>query len=132
MMNADAVRDWKMEPGRQAYVAKDVILYALGAGAGADPRDLDYVYEARLKALPTMAAVMAGEGPWMVDPRAGIDFKRLLHGEQRLTLHRPFPAQGDLIGQASVEGLYDRGAGKGAVLRLKRELRDLYGGPLAD
>ena len=124
MINADVVRNWRMEAGRQAYEAKDTMLYALGAGAGAAPADLGLVYERGLQALPTMACVLAGEGSWMGDPRTGIDLARLLHGEQRLTLHRPLPAAGEVVSQMTVDGLYDRGEGKGAVLVLRRELRD--------
>ena len=36
---------------RQALTASDCILYALGVGAD----ELDFVYEAQLQALPTMA-----------------------------------------------------------------------------
>src|SRR5690606_19545381 len=40
-----------------SYSARDTMLYALGVGVGHDPLDeaaLDFVYEARLKALPTL------------------------------------------------------------------------------
>jgi hypothetical protein len=52
---------------------RDTILYALGVGVGAehptDPSELQYVYEDGLKALPTMAAVVAYPGHWMRDPK---------------------------------------------------------------
>lgn len=60
----------------------------------------------------------------MADPRTGIDWKKLLHGEQRLRLHKPLAAEGEVVSQMTVEGLYDRGKDKGAVLLLKRELRE--------
>ncbi|MGE3251383.1 MAG: MaoC/PaaZ C-terminal domain-containing protein [Hyphomonadaceae bacterium] len=130
MINADVVRAWRTDPGRQKYANRDVILYALGAGAGASAEDLPFVYEAKLKALPTMAVVLAGEGFWMRDPKTGIDWKKLLHGEQRLSLHRALPSEGEVVSQMKVTGLYDRGAGKGAALTLERELRDAESGDL--
>lgn len=33
----DALLHWRLPPGRQAYKARDIILYALGTGLGADP-----------------------------------------------------------------------------------------------
>ena len=45
----------------QAYTEKDVMLYALGLGFGADPMDmkqLRFVYEKSLQVLPTMPVVM--------------------------------------------------------------------------
>ncbi len=45
-----------------SWTAKDSIIYALGVGMGADPMDeseLAFVYEKDLKAVPTMAGVVA-------------------------------------------------------------------------
>lgn len=128
-VNAEAVLNWRFDPVVEHYGAPRAILYALGVGAGAEESDLPLVYERGLKALPTMAVVLAGERMWMNDPRAGITFAQVLHGEQRLEIHRPLPAEATVVGQASVEGLFDKGA-KGAVLLLKRELRDQADGAL--
>ena len=49
------------------YTDKDTILYALGVGLGQDPLDpkqLDFVYEKHLKALPTYAAMLGYPGFW--------------------------------------------------------------------
>ncbi|MBV9510993.1 MAG: MaoC family dehydratase N-terminal domain-containing protein, partial [Caulobacteraceae bacterium] len=129
-LNPDVLRDWVFEPVREDYDRFRTILYALGVGAGADGDDLDLVYEPRLKALPTMAVTLAGDGPWMTDPRAGITFTRMLHGEQGLEIHAPLPPEGAVIAQTSIDGLYDKGP-KGAVLMTKRELRSPEGQPLA-
>ena len=72
----------------QRYTARDTILYALGVGAGLedplDPDELRFLYEEGLRALPTMAVVLANEGLWLRDPQYGILWKQLLHGEQML------------------------------------------------
>lgn len=128
-VNAQAVLDWRFDPVTEKYDKVRTILYALGLGAGAEEADLPLVYERGLKALPTMAVVLAGEPMWMDDPRAGITFTHVLHGEQGLIMHRPLPPAATLVGQAVNEALYDKGA-KGAVLVMKRELRDAASGDL--
>jgi acyl dehydratase len=130
-VDRDVLLNWRFEPVSERYGTARTILYALGVGAGAEAgeSDLPLVYERHLKALPMMAVVLSADGPWMTDPRAGITFTHVLHGEQRLEIHRPLSAEGELIGQTSIEGLYDKGP-KGAVLALKRELRDAATGVL--
>ena len=80
-----------------AYTARDTILYALGVGFGSEPLDpahIDFLFEERLKATPTFSNVLGHPGMWARDPEYGIDWKQLLHAEQRLEVHRPLPAQG--------------------------------------
>jgi hypothetical protein len=50
--------NWRLPEVRQKLTPKDTILYALGLGVGADPMDerqLRFVYEKDLLALPTIA-----------------------------------------------------------------------------
>ena len=54
--------NWRPPEVRQKLTRKDTILYALGLGLGADPMDerqLRFVYEKDLLALPTIATVLA-------------------------------------------------------------------------
>lgn len=111
----------------QTYGPKDCMLYALGLGLGADPLDaqqLRFVYEENLSALPTMAVVLASPGFWIKDATIGIDWKAVLHGEQRLTIHRPLPASGTVVGKMKIDEIVDKGAGKGALLYSRRDLYD--------
>jgi acyl dehydratase len=123
-MDIEFVRNWNPPPRREHYDAQRTMLYALGAGAGYAPEDLSYVYEKQLKALPTMAVVLASEGFWFDDPRAGIDWKNALHGEQSLELHRPLPPVGEVIGRTRVDAIYDKGPNKGAQLIQLQTLHD--------
>ncbi len=109
---------------RQRYTERDVILYALGLGLGADDNDLPFVFESGLRVLPTFAVTLATPGMWIREPRFGVDFTKLVHAEQRAWFHHPLPANGEIIGTAHVVALTDRGAGKGAVLTLERNIRD--------
>ncbi|AEG51414.1 3-alpha,7-alpha,12-alpha-trihydroxy-5-beta-cholest-24-enoyl-CoAhydratase [Sphingobium chlorophenolicum L-1] len=106
---------------------RDTILYALGVGAGHDPDDrseLSFVYEDGLQALPTMPVVLAYPGFWQKEPSYGIDWKRLLHGEQSVTLHAPLPVEGELRGETTIDMIVDKGADKGALLYASRRIYD--------
>jgi acyl dehydratase len=111
---------------RQSYGAKDCILYALGLGLGQDPLDesqLRFTYEQGLEALPTMAVVLGYPGFWQRDPSTGIDWTGIVHGEQRLRLHRPLATTGEVVSRLRVDAVIDKGEGKGALVHSSRELR---------
>lgn len=123
-------------PVTHTYTERDTILYALALGAGrpdpAAPEARRFCYEAGLQALPTMAALLGAGPAWLTEPEWGIDFTRLLHGEQALTVHRPLPSSGTVVATETVEEIYDKGAGKGAVMYLRRRLCDADGHLLAE
>ncbi|KKL92873.1 hypothetical protein LCGC14_1880340 [marine sediment metagenome] len=113
---------------RQSYTIRDTILYALGLGAGLDPKEgatLDYLLEDRVRALPMMACVLGNPGFWARDLETGLDALRLLHGEQRITLHGPLAPAGDVLGRTRVTAVIDKGADRGALVISERELIDL-------
>jgi acyl dehydratase len=135
MLDYRKARDWHSGDVRHAYTAKDTMLYALGLGLGADPldaRQLRFVYEKDLAALPTMAAVLASPGFWMRERQEiGIDFMKLVHGEQALRLHAPLSPAGTVVGRTRVTRVVDKGEGKGAILHAEKELFDAEGRALA-
>ncbi|CAN5224768.1 MaoC/PaaZ C-terminal domain-containing protein [soil metagenome] len=111
----------------QSYGTRDTLLYALGVCCGSipdDERDLKFVYEEGLQALPTMAAVMCTPGFWLKEPDTGVDWKQVLHGEQSVVIHRPLQPAGRLVGRPQIEDIIDKGHGRGALIYVKRELRD--------
>ncbi|WP_449043047.1 MaoC/PaaZ C-terminal domain-containing protein [Paracoccus sp. (in: a-proteobacteria)] len=117
----------------QAYTERDTILYALGIGIGHDTTDLGqvgFVYEKGLKAVPTMAVVLGETMDWVQDPGLGMDVVQALHGEERVILHRPLAPEGRVAGQTQVIGLADKGAGRGALVHSRKELRDAGTGAL--
>lgn len=122
--------DWPFKEIVHRYTEKDTMLYALGVGLGADPLDLDelpFVYEAGpagLRALPTYGVVLAYPGFWIQDPATGVDWKRVLHGEQGLVLHKPLPAAGTVRARTRVDAVVDKGAGKGALIHSSRDIVD--------
>ena len=134
-MDANKVLNWKFPEIEHAYTEKDTILYALGLGCGSeagDTDDLKYVYEEGLLALPTMAVVLASPGNWLGSKESTVDYTKVLHGEQYLTLHRPLPAAGKVIGRGRIVDLLDKGRDKGAVLYAERTILDkASGAPIA-
>lgn len=119
--------DWKVPEVRQTYTERDTMLYALGLGVGADPMDaaqLRFVYDQALLALPMMSVMLGYPGLWMADPETGIDWKRMLHGEQGFTIEKPLPVAGTVIGRTRVLDVIDKGADKGAVVLTQREVVD--------
>jgi acyl dehydratase len=108
------------------YTSRNTILYALGVGASAtgDHTDLRFVYEEGLEALPTMAVVLAYPGFWQQRPEFGLDWRAILHAEQQVIVHRPLAPQGRVRGVTSVDRIDDKGRDKGALLYVRREVRD--------
>jgi acyl dehydratase len=127
------LKSWPFPDLEHRYEAKDTILYALGVGCGGDPMDrseLPFVYEEGLKALPTMAVVLGYPGFWLKDPNTGVDWRKVLHGEQGLVIHKPLPATGTVIGRTRITEIIDKGPGKGALIYSNRDVIDKASGDL--
>jgi acyl dehydratase len=127
------LKNWAFPDVEQTYSEKDTMLYALGIGFGADPMDeaqLRFVYEKNLQALPSMAVVLGYPGFWAKNPESGIDWVKLVHGEQGLVMHKPLPAAGTVVGRTRVKSIIDKGQGKGALVISERTLIDKQSGGL--
>jgi acyl dehydratase len=112
------------------YGDKDVMLYALGIGLGADPMDekeLAFVYEKNLKIVPTAATVLAAANNRAAEGRPApklpeghrqstMNFLMMVHGEQKVELHKPLPVYGAFTVEGRTIGAWDKGDGKGAVV----------------
>jgi acyl dehydratase len=130
-MNLQQVREKQFPVVEQVYTETDAIRYALSLGVGlapTDPHHLRYVYEQwkeGLAALPSMASVLAYAGHWSRDPALGFDWRRILHGEQRIVLHRPVPTAGHVTSKTRIVAIEDKGRERGAVMSATREIRYL-------
>lgn len=127
------LRSWPLADVEQSYDWKDSALYALGVGYGHDPMDerqLRFVYEEDMVAAPTMPVVLATHGFWVKEQNTGIDWVKVLHGEQSLVIHRPIPVAATVVGSMRVKGIVDKGRDKGAILVQERTLRDKATGEL--
>jgi acyl dehydratase len=120
-------------PAVQSYDEKDCMLYALGVGLGHDPMHVDelpFVYEKNLKVLPTMATVLGYAGFWVRDLDTGIDWVKVVNGEQGFTLHRPLAGEATVIGRSKIVEVIDKGPGKGALVFTERGITDKVSGQL--
>ncbi|WP_375391914.1 MaoC/PaaZ C-terminal domain-containing protein [uncultured Sphingomonas sp.] len=124
------------QPCAFSYGDKDVMLYALGIGLGADPLDeaeLTFVTEKALKVVPTAVTVLTGRGRGEPLPTpdghrpSQPNFLMLVHGEQKVELHRPLPPEGEFTIESRTIGAFDKGADKGAVLVNETIWRDAAG-----
>ena len=126
-MDYHIIKNWSFPLIDRTHTKKDSILYALGIGFGQEPTNPDhlkYVYEQNMQAFPTMSVVLGYPGFWMKDPLAGVHWVKLVHGEQRLTIHRPLPPEGRIIGRSHISHVIDKGADKGALVITERTLHD--------
>jgi len=129
----DELTALEIPPVEQAYDSKDCILYALGVGLGHDPMNADelaFVYEKNLKVLPTMATVLGYAGFWIRDLDTGVDWVRIVNGEQGVTLHRPLAGHGTVVGRSRIVEVIDKGPGKGALVLTERTVTDKASGEL--
>ncbi len=126
MIDYHVLKNWPFGVVRQRYDQRDVMLYALGCGLGADPldaRQLEFVYEKHLKVMPSMAAVLGTPGSWWSLPGTGVTWQRVLHAQQDVRFHALLPGAATVIGLNRVTHLHDRGAGKGVLAGVERDIR---------
>jgi acyl dehydratase len=82
-------------------------------------------------APPTFAIIVAqrAEAVIVQDPQAGIDYSRVVHGEQRFTHHRPIVAGDRLVATPHVDTV--RRAGGHGMLTTRVEIATEAGEPVA-
>lgn len=73
-------------------------------------------------APPTFAVSLAQQcdAQYIRDPEAGIDFSRVVHGEQRFVHHRPITAGDEVMGVLTVDSI--RQAGGHSMVTTRTEL----------
>ncbi len=105
----------RIGPITSEYDWHDIVLYALGVGAGFD--DLDYVYENQLKVIPSFAILSIYGFFNEFITLSGVNLAGILHGEHELIVHSPIPpGGGTLISDGRITAMYDKGEGRGALI----------------
>ena len=81
-------------------------------------------------APPTFAVLIAQQcdAQLIGDPEAGIDFSRVVHGEQRFVHHRPLTAGDEVVGTLTVDSI--RQAGGHSMVTTRSELATEDGEPV--
>jgi acyl dehydratase len=136
MIDYRQLRDWQIPDTEQSYSVDDSIRYALALGIGSDPSDerqLRFVNDTvagQPLAFPTMAVVLGFPGSWMADPATGIDFPKIVHGEELLVMHRPLASAGTIVARHRIVRIVDKGVGRGATITYDKALFDKATGEL--
>ena len=123
----DRLKAWSFPEDTRVWTWEETALYALGVGLGHDPVNeeaLRFVYEKDMKALPTMAVVLQPTGFWLRDPETGVDWRRVVHGEESLVLHKTLPSEGRFFTRSHIEEIIDKGEGRGALIYISRDIVD--------
>lgn len=108
----------RSEPFEHSWTSKDVMLYALGVGAGVD--ELAFTTEntadTPLQVLPTMAVVLGVGGFSALRSIGTFNPAMLVHGEQAIEVHGAIPTEGTVSTVGEVVGVYDKGSGAVVVV----------------
>ena len=112
-LNLDAVGK-SVGPVTKAYTWKDVVLYALGVGAGFS--DLDYCYEKDLQVIPSFGITTMYDFMPQLLTASNTNLAGILHGEQEMIFHKPIPTEGELTTKGRITHYYDKGPDKGALV----------------
>jgi hypothetical protein len=127
----DRLLNWDFGEIRQTYTYRDAIMYALGVGlplAKGESSDLNFLIEDRLRVLPSFNVVLASPGMWPKIPQLEINWVKVLHMAHAVRFHAPLPRDAEVVSKAAVTSIYDRGADKGSVCYLERDLTDAHDG----
>ncbi len=131
--DAERLKTWEFGTRTQSYTARDAMLYALGVGMPLEPGesdDLGFLTEDALRVLPSFAVTLATPGMWPKLPELEIAWEKVLHMAHACRFHTPLPPEARVESRAEITELYDRGADKGSVCILRREVRDTDDGTL--
>jgi acyl dehydratase len=120
-------------PRTGPYAVDAALVAAFAAAVGASdpvPTDAEAARGAGyadVVAPPTMAVRFSqlSERGYITDPEAGIDFSRVVHGEQRFVHHRPITAGDEVVGATTVDAV--RSAGGHAMVTTRTELTTTSG-----
>lgn len=120
-INPDAVGT-RSEPMQSSWSSKDGLLYAVGVGAGQDPldrRELPFFSENSIdvdqRILPTLVVTLPNVGGAFASI-GSFNPAMLVHGEERIVLHREIPVEGTVSTVGEITAIWDKG--KGAVVEL--------------
>ena len=115
-------------PVERSWGYRDSLLYAVGIGAGADDpvgSELEFTTNnskgIEQQTFPTQGVVIGGSGG-ALGKVGEIDWGRVLHGSQGVTLHQPIPVEGTVVIEESVSGIWDKGDGKNAIIETESKV----------
>lgn len=128
-LDYDKLKAYRVPDERAKITPRDAMLYAASVGFGEDPvdeRQLRFVFEKNLVAVPTMATVVAAPHGLMKKADVGSSNKSV-HAGITVRLHDRIPATGEFHGKNSITTVIDKGPGKAALVTSRREVFDQSG-----
>jgi acyl dehydratase len=130
-INYDEMMQAKSTGLEARYGDREVMLYALGVGFQRDPMneaELPFTYESNLQVVPTFATVIPSgrtrDGGTGANMMAGINYLMVVHGEQRLRIHKPLPPAAEVVSDSRILGIWDKGKDKGAIIVNERVVKE--------
>ena len=134
-INYDEMMQSKSIGLEASYGDREVMLYALGVGFQRDPlneAELPFTFENDLQVVPTFATVIprgrprpgGSEGSML----SNVNYLMVVHGEQRLTIHKPLPPAANVSSDERILGVYDKGKEKGAIILVERVISEKESG----
>ncbi len=121
-LNPDAVGATG-DPTKCEWTFRDSLLYAVGIGGGAgDPfkEELEFTthnsHEITQRTFPTQGVVIGFGAGGALGKVGDVDWGKLLHGSQGITLHKQIPVEGAVNITDTVSGIWDKGEGRNAIV----------------
>ena len=132
-LDYEKLMTWQEPEIIQRYSIQDTILYGLSLGYGSNPvdeNDLSFVYERQLKALPSMATILASPWGWLYHAKVGINPTLAVHGFQGIHLYKILPVATEVGSILKVKGIEDKVPNRGAIVWFERNLYETKSGDL--
>lgn len=130
-MDYEKLKNWPFKPVVTTYTQEDTIHFARGFGAGLpgplQHEDARFIQAEGLQALPSLAVALADGEFWQQSPEAGLQWQKIVHAEESITVHRPLQTAGKLVVTRWIEEIYDRGPERGALMHERELLSDEQG-----
>eukprot|EP00388_Colpodella_angusta_P006571 GDKJ01019308.1.p1 GENE.GDKJ01019308.1~~GDKJ01019308.1.p1 ORF type:complete len:302 (-),score=74.12 GDKJ01019308.1:185-1090(-) len=114
-------RGYVVSEEKVTYGPREVMLYALGIGISQDPldeKDLKWTYENSedFAPIPSFAVVLSSMenlfGALLACPGLPeFNPMMLLHGEEKVVIHKPLPASGNLTQRTVIQDVVDKNSG---------------------
>ena len=111
------------QPTTREWTFRDSLQYAVGIGAGADDpfgSELEFTTnnskDTDHKAFPTQGVVIGFGAGGALSAAGDIDWGKLLHGSQGITVHKPIPTEGTVQITDRIAGMWDKGEGRNAII----------------
>ena len=110
-------------PANRSWTYRDSLLYAVGIGAGSgDPfsEELEFTTnnskDIAQKTFPTQGVVIGFGFAGAMASVGDLDWGKLLHGSQGITVHKPIPVEGEVEITDRIAGIWDKGEGRNAII----------------